>query len=476
MTKVLKVTKIILLAALGLFLYELAGVLYSYAGHPKVSEETKKNFHPRDCYGETEGNEERAAVIEKNGDALLKRVRLIHQAEREIILSTFAFHSDDSGKIMIGALLDAAERGVSVRILADGMESTTAMEGNPYFYAMSSHPNIEIRLYNKFNFFTPWKVMGRMHDKYVIVDSKVYILGGRNSYNYFLGDFKGHKNYDRDVLVYCENPAKENSIEQLKNYFASVWEHKACSLFHDKESLGERKRVKKAVTDVQKCYNDYVAEHEKEICDTDYVKDTVAVENIRLLSNPVHTGSKEPVLWYQMEELMKTATDRVRIHTPYIICNRMMYDSLGRIAKNVPDFRVMTNSVTNNGNPFGAADYYRNRNKILNTGMDIWEYEGGYSYHGKSILIDDDLSVIGSFNMDMRSVYLDTELMLVIKSDEINRQMEKHMDEYETVSRQVYDDGSYYNPHEVKPVPLTLQRKIRLILVTVVLGWARFLF
>ena len=43
--------------------------------------------------------------------------------------------------------------------------------------------------------------MGRMHDKYLIADGKTYILGGRNTYNYFLGDFPGHKNYDRDVLV-----------------------------------------------------------------------------------------------------------------------------------------------------------------------------------------------------------------------------------------------------------------------------------
>ena len=83
------------------------------------------------------------------------------------------------------------------------------------------------------------------------------------------------------------------------------------------------------------------------------------------------------------------------------------------------------------GNPFGSADYARNRNRILNTGIDIWEYEGGYSYHGKSILIDDDLSVIGSFNMDMRSTYLDTELMLVIRSKDINKQLEEGMMEYE---------------------------------------------
>ena len=39
---------------------------------------------------------------------------------------------------------------------------------------------------------------GRMHDKYLIADGKRYILGGRNTYNYFLGDFPGHKNYDRE--------------------------------------------------------------------------------------------------------------------------------------------------------------------------------------------------------------------------------------------------------------------------------------
>ena len=59
----------------------------------------------------------------------------------------------------------------------------------------------EIKLYNKANPLKPWKMMGRMHDKYLIADGKRYILGGRNTYNYFLGDFPGHKNYDRDVLV-----------------------------------------------------------------------------------------------------------------------------------------------------------------------------------------------------------------------------------------------------------------------------------
>ena len=110
---------------------------------------------------------------------------------------------------------------------------------------------------------------------------------------------------------------------------------------------------------------------------------TFETEKITLVSNPIHTGSKEPVVWYQLGELMKNAKNRVKIHTPYIICNDMMYNTWEEIAENVSDFSIMTNSVANNGNPFGAADYAKNRNRILSTGINIWEYEGGYSYHGK---------------------------------------------------------------------------------------------
>ena len=115
---------------------------------------------------------------------------MIRNAKEDIILSTFAFQSDESGKLILGALHDAADRGVHVRLLVDGMESWVDMEGNPYFYGLSSHENVEIKLYNKANPLKPWKMMGRMHDKYLIADGKRYILGGRNTYNYFLGDFR----------------------------------------------------------------------------------------------------------------------------------------------------------------------------------------------------------------------------------------------------------------------------------------------
>lgn len=474
----MKFSKIIkkVLLVLALFLtYVLIGIFVSYARHPKITEETKKNADI-DRFYEPAKSPERAVVVEKNGDALLQRIRLIHNAEKEIVLSTFAFHSDNSGKIVIGALREAADRGVKVKVLADGFESWVAMEFNPYFHALSSHKNIEVKLYNRANPLKPWTLMGRMHDKYLVADRKTYMLGGRNTYDYFLGDFPGHKNYDRDVFVHCENPTSESSVEELLRYFESVWELDICSDFHKKEKLAEKKSVREAAQEADKCYKTYFAENEAGICDTDYAKNTFETEKIALISNPVHTGAKEPTAWYEMGEVMKRASEKVKIHTPYIICNDAMYNTWKEIAETVPDFAVMTNSVTNNGNAFGASDYEKHKKEILDTGIDIWEYEGGISYHGKSVLIDDDISMIGSFNMDMRSAYLDTELMLVIRSKEVNSQLEKNLEEYEKDSRQVLTNGEYNNPHNIEPVPMGKTMKRRIFLIGRLLNWARFLF
>ena len=458
--KICKIIFAILAVFLCVAFYELIGICITYKKQPAVSDATIKETQNIMSVAGRE-NTERAVIIEKNSQALLERVRLIQNAKDEIILSTFAFKSDESGKLILGALHDAADRGVHVRILVDGMESWIDMEGNPYFYGLSSHENVEIKLYNKANPLKPWKTMGRMHDKYLIADGKIYILGGRNTYNYFLGDFPGHKNFDRDVLVVCDEPQIDNSVNQLLDYFETIWEQEDCRYFHNSKKLADRQSVKKAVLELQEGYQQYFEVNKEKICDTDYADETFETEKITLLSNPIHTQAKEPVVWYQLGELMKNAKERVKIHTPYIICNDMMYNTWEEIAQKVPDFSIMTNSVANNGNPFGAADYAKNRNRILETGIDIWEYEGGYSYHGKSILIDDDL---------------DTELMLVIRSKEINKQLEDGMMEYESVSRQVLDDGTYYDPYHVKPIELTEKRKRKVFLVQHLLGWARDLF
>lgn len=425
----------------------------------------------------TDGTE-RAVIVEDNSEALLSRVRMIQNAQSEIILSTFDFMSDESGRIMLGALCGAADRGVKVNVLVDGFDGVLHTKWNPYFYALSAKENISFMMYNEINTFTMYKGMARMHDKYLIVDRQIYMLGGRNTFNYFLGDYSDYKNYDRDVLVWRSTPAAEQekaSVNELLAYYEMVKNSGECSRSAHGKSLADRYCVKHAAERIAQDYEKYCSEHEELLENYSYEDNTFPVESIALLSNPVNAGVKEPVVWHKLMSLIGSAEDSVKLHTPYIICNDMMYDTLKDAAagKNVT---VMTNSVANNGNSFGAADLEKNRDRMLDTGVTLLEYDGGVSYHGKSMVIDDDISVVGSFNMDMRSAYLDTELMLVIKSDELNAQLRGIMSEYEKSALTALPDGSYDNPDNVVPQEITTKRKVRKNIIKSLLYWARFLF
>ena len=97
-----------------------------------------------------------------------------------------------------------------------------------------------------------------------------------------------------------------------------------------------------------------------------------------------------------LTELMKQANDKVIIHTPYIVCNDYMYDALTQVNASVPDVRMMINSVANGDNVVASSDYLKNKKNVIETGITIYEYDGGTSYHGKSVVIDDYVSIVGS--------------------------------------------------------------------------------
>ena len=464
--------RVILVFLLLFFLYLGIGAIAPFTKQPEVSESTKAAFDPSDYYGSGYGPD-RARIIENNGEALDTRLQMIRHAKERIIMSTFDFRTDEAGKDLLALLLDAADRGVSVEIFADGFNSWIRMEGNEYFYALSSHPNVKIILYNKINPLRPWTIMGRMHDKYLIIDDTAYLLGGRNAFGYFLGDYKGHKNYDWDVLVY-NTGSKDSSLYQVLSYYKAITAQKCCSIFHDKASLAERSSVQEAADELRSRAADLMEKKpgvfENEY---DYAGKTEKTHKISLLHNPTHIFAKEPVVFYQLMELAKAAKERVTIHTPYAVCNDMMYEAFTQLGDKA---EIMFNSAANNGNLFAAVDYLRQKQRLLDTGMTIMEYEGGVSYHGKTMAIDDELAIVGSFNMDMRSTYIDTELMLVIHSEEVTRDLREKMNEYEQYSA-IADTVDTYLPSNLEKMKeLPFKKKA----VRTCFGWlmdqVRFLF
>ncbi len=457
---------------LGILLYYLAGILISGMQQPAISEAYKNSLNTADFYGDTVCGD-RATIFEDNEEALTERVRLIRNATERVVLSTFDFRDDASGRVMLAALLDAAERGVQVKVVVDGVSGMLRMGANPYFMALSTHSNAEIRIYNKINLLKPWALMGRLHDKYLIADDTAYFLGGRNTFSYFLGATDGHINYDRDVFVYNAAKNSASSLYQVEAYFEEIWNSKYTKRFHDWSAKAQLVSVKNAAKELKSLLAAYYKEYPQVAEVPDYTAMTVATEKITLLANPTTIYAKEPTVFYALSEMMAQAKENVTIHTPYLICNNMMYDAFADIAAKVPEMHLMTNSAANNGNPFGSGDYAEEFENIIRTGMTIYEYEGGVSYHGKSIAIDDDLSVIGSFNMDMRSVYLDTELMLVVDSAELNTKLREIMSEYQAQSGIVNEDGTRSYPDGVVPQVMSRKKERKVNLIYMLLGWAR---
>ena len=120
----------------------------------------------------------------------------------------------------------------------------------------------------------------------------------------------------------------------------------------------------------------------------------------------------------------------------------------------------MLNAVERGSNPWGCTDYLNQKKRILETGADVYELMNEHAVHTKTILVDDDLSVVGSYNLDMRSTYLDTELMLVIDSEELNAHIRSMLQEYMKKSTEVLSDGNVTRGQNYQEKMLSGKKKI----------------
>src|SRR5690606_23645116 len=192
----------------------------------------------------------RAVLVEDRYYSGLVRVDLIERAEETLDISYYTIHDGISTDIFLGSILEAADRGVKVRFILDGMFHH--LEGNLKYviYAFTAHPNIELKFYEPFTLLKPWTWNNRLHDKFIIADSKLAIIGGRNiGDKYFVpqNDLNIDAVYDRDVLILNTDEIKYHSsvIFQLEDYFNKVWEHEFSKYPTKKLTKRQRKKGNK---------------------------------------------------------------------------------------------------------------------------------------------------------------------------------------------------------------------------------------
>lgn len=441
------------LLLLGFLTYFVLGALLPNLNHPAVSRDFEAQAASAVYTSDAPGTQQ-VRYISDNREALALRLAMAEAAQREIILSTFDFDADEPGRQLLSALLAAADRGVTVKVLVDGVSGWLDVSSSPWFQALASHPNAEIRIYNPITTLEPWKDMYRLHDKYFMVDREMYLLGGRNSTDLFLGEGYSGQNMDSEVFVRRTEARAGDSVDQLLAYFEEVWALEDCRTVACTDPVAAQNKAMA----LEELYAG-LSRQFPEAFEEDYLAEleTVEAHQITLLSNPVEPENKAPELWCAMTELMASGED-ILVYTPYVILSDEMTADLAAVTADSSSFTLVLNDVTSGANPFGCVDYLNRKEDLLATGVTLGEYLGEQSLHTKNVLIDDRLCLVGSFNFDMRSAYLDTELMLVIDSPELNAQLRQSAQDTLDRCRLVSQEGEVLGENYV-PQALTGGKK-----------------
>lgn len=409
-------------------------------------------------------------VLEDGGGSLVARAWLTEYAEQTIDIQYFIFSPDNVGLIACDYLVRAADRGVKVRLLVDDI---MVEAGVHEILTLDSHPNIEIKIYNPGvnlgkniyskikKFTTDFRAANqRMHNKTFIVDRKVTITGGRNIADEYF-DYDHEYNFrDRDVLLMGKvNESIEQSFELFWNHTLSV---PVSELVSEEENNFEDStrfdrlhqyacnpenfwpQVRHRIQKLHNTFDDFrTSENLVWLENVTFVSD-VPGKNV---SNTIEGGG---VCTDTLIHLVKKARFSVDIQSPYLITSEESRKLFKEAVMRGVKIRILTNSMASTDNMEAFSGYQRDRKKLLETGVKIYEFRPDaaeryqvmtgalqekidftpiFGLHAKTMVVDREIAVIGTFNLDPRSANLNTECIAIIRSQKIANGVLKGIEE-----------------------------------------------
>jgi putative cardiolipin synthase len=387
-------------------------------------------------------------------DALGARLSLMDQAERTIDAQYFLMKSDEAGLIFAGKMLEAADRGVRVRFLLDDIFTNVDDRG---LLLLDEHPNIEVRLFNPIarsgiyylNYLGDFKRANRrMHNKSFIVDNQMVVVGGRNiAAEYFeLEDDKVFVDFDM-LGVGPVAPDISITFDRFWNHELSVPVAAFADRHSDTQLAATRERIEKAVEQAgASAYqaaidSRLIRDLQDELVALYPATATVVTDDPDKLQ---HKASGEfRVLVNAVTKALQNAKSEVIIVTPYMIPGEggmgLLKELTGRGIRVV----VFTNSLASTNHVAVHGGYSRYRKPMLHAGVELYEaranagQDAGESgedefealtLHTKGIVIDRRITFIGSLNVDPRSVDINTEMGVLIESEELGELLSSALD------------------------------------------------
>lgn len=389
---------------------------------------------------------DRVKLIETGQEGAEVRLDLIESAQSSIDISYYTFTRGSFTQVFLACLLTAADRGVHVRILCDGL-TRLAYEKKELKEALrgfETHPNMEVKYYEKFNLLKPWAWQRRLHDKLIIVDGKLALIGGRNiGDKYFIKEeYKQRFVNDRDVLIYHEG-TEPSVIGDMQLYYDQGWEYKHTKVHRKKITKGQIARGELSNQRLRDHYRMVSTGHPELFQPTAWKEQTYPTESIQFAHNPLGRKNKDPRCLKVLLQLASKARSSIFVQSPYIIPTKAMRNLIEKYDIDMGLVTVLTNSKRSSPNPIAMGGYYNHRKNIVDKVDQVHEYQGPDSIHGKSYIIDEAISIVGTFNLDSRSSYINTESMVIIHSEQFASHLRDEIQPYMESSVLVQDDYTY---------------------------------
>ena len=384
-------------------------------------------------------------LLLKDGvDAMAIRVSLANRAERTIDAQYYLVKADSAGLLFLNALLDAADRGVRVRLLIDDYLTTGQDRG---MLALDAHPNFEIRIFNPFarrnavarttNALGDFRRLNRrMHNKSFTVDNQVTVIGGRNIGSEYFAAHDQSNFEDLDLLGI--GPVVEDVSAMYDLYWndrVAVPVRNVIRAPEDPDSALARFREWMAVSLSETRTVRYegvvqgILERER------IRRDQFTWDPYEFVYDPPEFGDKKRAATAEtmvpaLQAAISKSEQEFLLVTPYFVPRR----SLG-LFRELRDrevaVSVITNSLASTNQPLVHSGYGPTRKPLLRMGVKLYELRpdievtgveksglagsaGGL--HAKLFIIDRQELFVGTFNWDPRSARINTEMGIILHS------------------------------------------------------------
>ena len=381
-------------------------------------------------------------------DALSSRLLLAERAEKSIDVQYYLIKNDVVGRVFVYVLLQAADRGVRVRLLLDDMFTSGYDVG---LAALHSHPNFEIRIFNPFHRGTAGRAKSaltgfgrinrRMHNKSFTADNQITIIGGRNIADEYFGLREDAKFGDLDVMGV--GPV----VQDVSSMFDTYWNHEAAlpvpafvdELDDPEAALNElRERLGQSLEEVRNSkYANAAGQRYDQFLESSMGLFEWAPYKL-VVDSPdkgVRAKAEEAEsITTPLIESLRSAERELLVISPYFVPTKRGVEALSNMQKRGIEVTVITNSLAANNQFTVHGGYAPSRKPLLEAGVKIYEVRpdadvSGTEFidtsgakatlHTKAFLVDDEEVFIGSFNFDPRSANLNTELGVIIYNPEL---------------------------------------------------------